>query len=262
MKEYAKVRVADVVNNPSSRRHLKLWVFGVGLVLLFFLLCFRTVEAGQVGIITRFGEVNRSAASGIAIKLPWPIERLTKMEIRIQKQQEDAAAATNDLQDVRATLALNYALDSQSALRVYKEIGVNYRDRVIIPALQESFKSAAAQYTASDLLVKRPEVKLKALEVIKKRLEPYGVRIDDLSIINFSFSSEFTSAIEAKQVAAQQAEQAKFNLEKAQLDALAQQAQKSSLSPELLQKYAIDKWDGKMPQYLGGSSVFNIPLTR
>jgi hypothetical protein len=56
------------------------------------------------------------------------------------------------------------------------------------------------------------------------------------------------------------AERAKFNLDKANLDAQAQNAQKTSLSPELLQKYAIDKWDGKMPQYVGGDSVFNIPL--
>jgi len=253
--------VQETINTRGFRKFIPIMVVLVILGLLF-ILCFRTVDAGQVGIVTRFGEVNRAASSGIVLKLPYPIEKLTKMDIRIQKQQESAAAATSDLQDVQATLALNYALDSQSALKVYKEIGTDYRDRVIVPAVQESFKSAAAQYTASDLLVKRPEVKQKALEVIKKRLEPYGVRVDDLSIINFNFSQEFTKAIEAKQVAAQQAEQAQFNLDKARLDAQSQEAQKASLSTELLQKYAIDKWDGKMPQYLGGSSVFNIPLTK
>jgi regulator of protease activity HflC (stomatin/prohibitin superfamily) len=239
----------------------------IGLILLvialFFMFCFRTVGAGQIGIVTRFGEVNRAASSGIVIKMPWPIERLVKMDTRIQKQSEDAAAATSDLQDVQATIALNYALDRGAALKVYKEIGPEYRDRVVVPAVQESFKAATAQYTASDLLVKRPAVKQKALDAIKKRLEPYGVRVDDVSIINFSFSPEFTKAVESKLVAAQEAERAQFNLQKAQLDAQSQQAQKSSLSAELLQKYAIDKWDGKMPQYVGGGdSVFNIPLTR
>lgn len=246
---------------PVSK-NTKILLLAVLVVVLFFIFCFRTVGAGQVGIVTRFGEVNRAASSGILIKMPWPIERLVKMDTRIQKQQENAAAATSDLQDVQATIALNYALDRSAALKVYKEIGPEYRDRVVVPAVQESFKAATAQYTASDLLVKRPEVKQKALDAIKKRLELYGVRVDDVSIINFSFSPEFSKAIESKLVAAQEAERAQFNLQKAQLDAQSQQAQKSSLSAELLQKYAIDKWDGKMPQYVGGDSVFNIPLTR
>jgi len=83
-----------------------------------------------------------------------------------------------------------------------------------------------------------------------------------LSITNFSFSKEFSGAIEAKQVAAQNAERAKFNLEQARLDAQAQEAQKVSLSNELLQKWAIEKWDGKMPQYVGGGAIFNIPLQK
>lgn len=252
----------SIPTKPLSKQTKVILFIFFGL-LFFFVFCFRTVGAGQVGIVTRFGEVNRAASSGTVIKLPWPIERLVKMDTRIQKQQEDAAAATSDLQDVQATIALNYALDRSAALKVYKEIGPEYRDRVVVPAVQESFKAATAQYTASELLVKRPEVKQKALDAIKKRLEPYGVRVDDVSIINFSFSPEFTKAIESKLVAAQEAERAQFNLEKAQLDAQSQEAQKSSLSAELLQKYAIDKWDGKMPEYVGGGdSVFNIPLTR
>ncbi len=223
-------------------------------------MCIRSVDAGQVGVITRFGEINREAQSGLAIKLPWPIEQIYYMDTRIQKQQEEATAATSDLQDVSATLAVNYALNREEATRVYKEIGLEYRDRVVIPAVQESFKAATAQYTANELLTKRADVKQKALEIIKRRIEPYGIRVDDVSIVNFSFSADFSKSIEAKQVAAQEAERAKFNLERARLDAEAQNAQKQSLSAELLQKYAIDKWDGKMPQYVGGESVFNIPL--
>lgn len=243
----------------------KLWyILGTiaALIVLFFLLCFRTVGAGQVGIITRFGEVNRTAKSGVVVKMPWPVERLIKMDIRVQKEQQESAAATSDLQDVKATLALNYALDNNSAIKVYKEIGTEYKDRIIIPAVQESFKAASAGFTASQLITERTAVKGKAYDVIKERLEKYGVRVIDLNIVNFSFSPEFTQSIEAKQVAAQDAERAKFNLERANLDAQAQQAQKTSLSPELLQKYAIEKWDGKMPTYVGGGSVFNIPLTK
>ena len=89
----------------------------------------------------------------------------------------------------------------------------------------------------------------------------------NVSITNFSFSSEFSKSIEDKQVAQQNAERAKFNLERAIIDAEAQRVQKTSLSAELLRKYELDnqadaikKWNGAMPTYVGGGSVFNIPL--
>jgi prohibitin 1 len=244
------------------------------LVLLFFIFCFRTVGAGQVGIITRFGEVNRTADSGVAVKLPWPIERLAKMNIQVQKEEQDSAAATSDLQDVNAKLALNYALEGNSALRVYKEIGKDYKSRVVIPAVQESFKAATAQYTASELLTKRAEVKGKAYEVIKSRLEKYGIRVVDLNIVNFSFSAEFTKAIESKQVAQQQAQQAAFLVEKAKNEAQAaienargqaeaQRLVRENATPEVLQKLAIDRWDGHMPQAVSGSgNIFGINLAK
>lgn len=246
---------------------------GIPLLVLFFLIfCFRTVGAGQVGIITRFGEVNRVATSGIALKLPYPIERLEKMETRVQKEEQDTTAATSDLQDVTGKLALNYALDNATALRVYKELGKEYKERVITPAVQESFKASTAQYTASELITKRPEVKAKAYEAIKDRLEKYGIRVVDLNIVNFAFSAEFNTAIEAVQVANQNVAKARQELETTKVEAQkqieeaqgraeAQRLQQQTLTPEILQQEAIKKWDGKLPTTTaGGETLFNIPL--
>ena len=94
------------------------------------------------------------------------------------------------------------------------------------------------------------------------RLKPFGIRVSELSIVDFKFSANFSKAIEEKQVAQQNAERAKFNLDAARTDAEAQRAQSETLTSEYLQKQAIEKWDGKMPTYIGGGSVFNIPLTK
>jgi len=247
-------------------------------ILLFFLLCFRTVGAGQVGIVTRFGEVNRIQTSGIALKLPL-VENLIKMETRVQKEEQDATAATADLQDVNGKLALNYALDNETALRVYKELGEGYVGRVITPAVQESFKAATANYTANELITKRGEVKKAAYDVIKTRLEKYGIRVVDLNITNFAFSPAFNNAIEASQVAKQQAEKAKQDLERirveseqaivaAQGQSEAQRLQQTTLTADLVrlkeieaQNRAIDKWDGHTPATMAGDgNIFNIPL--
>lgn len=256
------------------------WITG-GLVLFclwFLLFCFRTVGAGQVGIVTRFGEVNRTVHSGIAIKAPWPIERLVKMDTRVQKEQQESSAATSDLQDVKATLALNYALDSKTAIDVYKSIGEDYEERIIIPAVQESFKASSANYTAQQLVTERSAVKGKAFEVIKDRLEKYGIRVVDLNIVNFSFSTEFNAAIESVQVANQNVAKARQELETtkveaektvaaAQAQAEAQRLQRETLTPELVQlkqletqNAAIAKWNGILPTTNAGDVPFLLQV--
>jgi prohibitin 2 len=248
-----------------------------GLIILFFLLCFRTVGAGQVGIITRFGEVNRVATSGIALKLPF-VESIVKMDTRVQKEEQDSTAATSDLQDVNAKLALNYALDNETAINVYKKIGKDYNNVVISPALQESFKASTSEYTANELITKRPEAKAKALEVIKDRLAKYGIRVVDLSITNLKYSDAFNAAIEQKQVAQQNAEKAVQDLARikveaeqavvaAQGQAEAQRLQQTTLTDNIValkqldvQQQAINKWNGVLPTTQAGeSTLFNIP---
>lgn len=273
----------DSTSNVRLTRGARWGITIAVLLVLFFIFCFRTVGAGQVGIVTRFGEVNRVQTSGIAIKAPWPIERMYKMETRVQKDEQDATAATSDLQDVTGKLALNYALDNATALQVYKELGPEYKDRVVTPAVQESFKAATAGFTAQELITKRPEVKAKAYEQIKSRLEKYGIRVVDLNIVNFQFSAAFNNAIEAVQVANQNVAKARQELETTKVEAEksieaargqaeAQRVQQQTLTPELLQKYsidaqnrAIDKWNGVLPTTNAGGSgglLFNIPANR
>ena len=113
----------QVYNADLPKLHLKLnWkiTLPIVLIVLFFVLCVRTVEAGEVGVITRFGDVNREVQSGLALKLPWPIESIQYMDTRIQKEEQDAKAATSDLQDISATLALNYAVNREKATSLYK----------------------------------------------------------------------------------------------------------------------------------------------
>jgi regulator of protease activity HflC (stomatin/prohibitin superfamily) len=266
------------ITHPSGSTKLplsvKLVIWAVAIVvfcILFFGFMFRTVGERQVGIITRFGEVNRIANPGPVIKFPW--DKLTKMDTSVLKEEQTASAATSDLQDVSTVLALNYAVDDDTAVRIYKEIGPEYVSRIIQPALQESVKSSTAKYTAQEMITKRPEVKAAAEKVINTRLKKYGIRVVDLSIVDARFSAEFNAAIESVQVANQNVAKARQELETTKVEAEkrvaeataaaeAQRLQQQTLTPQLLQKQAIEAWDGKLPTYYGGSNgtFFNIPL--
>lgn len=236
----------------------------LGLVLIASVALFtsiRQIGTGQLGVVTQFGRVTgREIGEGLHVVLPFGIERVARYDIKVQKDESEVSAASKDLQDVTGTVVLNYRLDVGEVSDIHKGIGPQYALKLIDPALQETFKATSAQYSASELITNRSEVKNVALKGVKDRLEKYGVIIDDLSIVNFKFSPAFAKAIEEKQVAQQNAERSRFNLEAAQIDAQAQQVQAQTLSPLFLQKQAIEKWNGQLPQYLGQDTVFNIPL--
>ena len=238
---------------------------------LFFLLLFlpgigiwTIVDAGHVGVVTRFGAVDRVVNPGFVLKLPF-VESIYSMETRTQKEQVDALAASKDLQQVKSTIALNFHLRGEKAVDVYQNIGEEYIDRIIAPAVQEAFKSTTSKFTASDLIGQREQVKQIAFNELKDRLGKYDIIVDDFNIVNFSFSQEFNDAIEQKTIAEQNKEKAQVEAQTALIQAQGQaDAQKKlkdsgSLSPEYLQFLAIQKWDGKLPLSTNGNPFIQLP---
>lgn len=255
------MKQAVVVGEGMTRKKKLIIIVATVVVVLAVLSSVKVVGTGQVGVVTQYGRVTgRELDEGMSIVLPFGVNKVTMYDIKLQKQTVDSKAASSDLQDVSSQIVLNYNLRRDNISHLHQTIGDAYEDKVITPAINEVFKAAAAQYNASELISKRNELKAETQKIISERLEKYGITVDELSITNFEFSPNFSKAIEDKQVAQQNAERAKFNLEAAKTDAEAQKAQSETLSQEYLQKQAIEKWDGKMPEYLGGGAVFNIPL--
>lgn len=235
----------------------------VGLIIFFMLVSMvRVVSVGSVGIVTRFGKVVGEDQSGLHFILPWPFEGMTGMNVQIQKSQVSASAATLDLQQVSTEVALNYNLTPQTANQVYREVGTNYVSNVVDPIVQETFKAVTAQYNATDLVQERAKVQEQTLAELTTAFKNRGITVDNLNIVNFSFSSAFSNAIENKQVEAQNVQAAQYKLQQAQLNAQANQVQDAALTPNILEQQAIAKWDGKLPSntVAGGSTLFSIPV--
>ena len=251
---------------PSSLRSKPVVISAavIAVIILFFIFCFRVVGVGQVGIITQFGRVTREAQSGIVIKAPWPIQHIIKMNIKTQKEQQDASAASKDLQTVTTTIALNYHLTPTTAKKVFTEVGTNHSSVVIDPILQESIKSVTSQYDAAELISLRTKVEQSLQDKLASKLTDRGITIDNVSIVNFNFSEAFDQSIEQKQVAQQNAQKAQYELQTATTQAQAQDVQARTLTPEYLQLQAIQKWDGHMPTTVSGGSgtILSIPLTK
>ncbi len=244
-------------------------VVGLIFVLVIVFGAFGTIPSGYVGVKTQFGKVVGTINPGVYVKLPI-IQGVTEMDVQTQKDQADATAASNDLQSVTATVAVNYHVEPQDASQIYANIGTDYASRVISPAIQESIKSVTANYSAQELITSREKVREDIIALLSGKLQTYGVQTDSLNIVNFKFSDQFEQAIEAKVTAVQDAEAAKNKLAQVQYEAQqrvaeadgeakAIQIQSAAINSQggaaYIQKLAIDKWDGHYPAtYFAGQS--------
>lgn len=231
------------------------------LMILFIPSVIVQVDAGTVAVRLRNGAIVDTFGEGLHFKLPI-FESIVRFEARTQKKEVVADAASRDLQQIDATIALNYRINSSKAGVIYKDLGTQYEERVVTPRLQESVKTVTARYTAEELITKRPQVRTDILNEITEKLKNDNIIVEDISIVNLGFSREFTAAIEEKQLAEQRALKATNDLErikieaeqqitKAKADAESQRLQQQTLSELIIQKEFIQKWDGKLPSVMG-----------
>ena len=161
------------------------------------------VEAGHRGVVLYLGAVeNRVLPEGVHFIIPFA-EQVIQMEVRTQKFQAEASAASNDLQEVRTVIALNYRIDPKEVNRVYQLLGVNYADRVISPTIQESVKASVAKFNAEELVTKRETAKGVIAQAIRNTLTSNNILVENVFITDFKFSEAFASQIEQKVVAFQ-----------------------------------------------------------
>jgi regulator of protease activity HflC (stomatin/prohibitin superfamily) len=226
-----------------------------------------TIPAGHRGVHTRFQAVTGKVfGEGLYFKVPF-IDNVKKLNVRIQKIEAQASAASKDLQTVDANIALNFHIDPTMAVYVYQNIGTYYQYDLITPAIQESIKSGTAKFTAEELITKRQDVRDQIKTNLSDKLNKHGFIIDELNIENFSFSESFDKAVEEKVTAEQQAlaaqnklEQVKFEAQqkieeaKGKAEALRVEAEAISTGRSILELEAIKKWNGQLPTYMGGDT--------
>ena len=247
----------------------------VGLILIVILLFKPWVQIGpgERGIVLNFGAVqDKVLDEGMHFRIPI-MQDIIRMDVKIQKAETDAASASSDMQDVSLKVALNYHIIPDKANVVYQTIGIEFKERIIDPAIQEVMKAVSAKYSAEELIAKRPAVSTEIKEALTQRLLVSNIAVDAFSIVNFNFSKVFMDAIEAKQTAEQHALKAKRDLDRIKIEAEqtiaaataeaeALRLQKMNISPDLIELRkieanlkAIEKWNGVLPSVTGSGSV-------
>lgn len=184
-------------------------LLGGGLTALS---CITSVATGHTGIVTTFGRVeDYTYEAGMHFKAPW--KTVIEMDNRTQKATIHLQCFSEDIQEVEVGYTLNYQINKANAQLIYKTIGSNYYDVVIVPRVQEAVKSVIAQYSAEELIQNRSELSSQIRDILTSQLKEYNIELKDTSLEDLDFTDAFTNAVEAKQVAAQNKLQAEIEQE-------------------------------------------------
>lgn len=171
-------------------------------VVFVILSLISVVPTGYTGILTTFGAVeDRTITAGINFKAPW--QSVITMDNRTQKVQLDTSAFSSDIQQVDISLSINYSINQTTARELYRTVGTNYFDNIMYPRVQENLKAIFSQYTAENLIAKREFLSDSVKDLMTNDMSSYGITIVSIAIEDIDFTDAFTTAVEAKQVAAQ-----------------------------------------------------------
>lgn len=255
-----------------------------------------TVDAGNVGVVKRFGAVQETALpEGLHFKLPF-VEEVVPMTTRLTASEAKATAASRDLQIVTTDVTTTYALNGAIAPFTFQRVGLPEKiaATIVNPAIMESVKAVTAKFTAEQLVTQREAVKQQIQQAIETFINTTlgekdlqgALSIANVAITDFKFSDEFNKAIESKVQAEQEALQAKneklrrvtqaeaaaeevklaadaqaFTIEaesKARADAITREAEALSGRPEVLHLRSIERWDGVLPRITSGDGMIQM----
>jgi len=274
MEEQDIYRAKEAMQSAMKKAPLRLVLIIVAILAVF--LFFRPwvqVGAGERGVVLNFGAVQDTVLNeGLHFRMPI-MQQVAIMDVKVQKAVTDATSASADLQDVTSSVALNYHVVPDKANVVYQTLGVEFKERIIDPAIQEVMKAVSARYSAEELITKRAAVSEAMRANLAERLLPNNIAVDAVSIVAFSFSKIFTEAIESKQTAEQLALKAERDLDRIKIEAEQKIAaaraeaeslrlQRANISLDLIELRkieanlkAIEKWNGILPQVTGGGAI-------
>jgi regulator of protease activity HflC (stomatin/prohibitin superfamily) len=247
-----------------------------------------TIPAGEVGVVRSFGKINSQIPEGL--QLTWPWQTVEKWNIRLQTvlpesncsdgTQHCMDAFSSETQDVFIRATINLSVDPKDVQELARTVGSNYIDRLVLPRLHQIVKDATVAYKSVDIAPNREAIRQKIRQRLADELRANSINVIDLLITNIDFRPEFKASIEAKVKAEQDAlaEQNKIQVAKAQAEQVSATAQgaadklrieaqgqadanrliSESLTPELIQFQAIQKFNDNVQIVLVPSGEGNL----
>lgn len=240
----------------NEKTMVKMAIGGVGVLFALGVAVsgFSVIDTGEAGVVLRLGKYSGVMTEGLNFKTPI-IDKVVKMDIREKNSLISTEVSSKDMQTIKVKLNMIYSLNPTEVGKIYQKYQTKVDKILIEPTLLEIVNSVTAKYDIEEFVSHRTEISQKIESQFKERVKGSGLMVKSISVTEHDFDEKFNSSITAKKIAQQDAEKAKYDLERVKLEAEAQKVKANTLTPLILQEKFLDKWDGKMPQYYSGNGL-------
>ena len=269
----------NAMNDPNNERPD--WknigkIAALVIVLLAVLVTFRftVIDETQRGIVLHFGHYTETYEPGLHI-YNGITTSVVKIQVSTQLEETSIEAGSRDLQQVNVATNVNYHPLASKVGDIYSRFGCSYVETILQPKIKETITGVTAQYVPEEMLQKREEIRSRMERELRAKLDSAGANIviAGLTITSFNFSNSFNAAIEAKQVAEQEALREKNVLEKikyqneqrvakAKADSATITLQMNALKKQSGKDYLmlkwIEKWNGQLPSVVADEKMLPV----
>ncbi len=242
-------------------------LFGIGIFASI-----HSVPAGHKGVVVVFGNVkNEILTEGLHVLNPFA--QVVDIDTREKREEINLSTYTRDIQLAQLTVVITYTINGDNVNKLYQTVGVNYTDRLITPILETAIKDVVGKWEADKLVENRNKAVDEMRVILSKSLNKEFLKFSTFSLTNIDYSDAFEKSIEEKQIATQNAIKAKNNtvkiMEEAKQQVISAEAEAEAMriksnalktNKSLIEYEAVQKWDGKLPQYTGGGAMPFINL--
>ena len=247
-------------------------ILGILAIIVVFS-SFYTIKSTERGILSTFGRISENTIEdGLHVKIPF-IQSVKKINIQQKKFDGHENSYTRDVQTSEVDYTINYDLVRENVNKLYRNVGLDYHNRIVVPFVRSAMKEAFGNFAATEIVENRDAVRREIEATLRRTLDSNYFMNIQFQLVDIDFDDQFENAIKEKQVAEQEALKAKNVTiqieEKAKQTKIAAEAEAEAMrikanalerNPKLVSYEAVQKWDGKMPQYMLGNSVPFIEL--
>ena len=245
------------------------------------------VPAGHDGVVREFGAIIDQTEDGLQLIPPWRgIENadtrvqtwmFTDDEERVEevegaKRAGDVLSSfSKETQDVFIDATLNIEVSPEDIQELYRNVGSDYFGKLVPARVRQMFKNETVEFKAVEIAPNREKIRAAVEEELRRELGKFSIEVVGLLIDEIDFNDPFKDAIESKQVATQNAQEAEQRVLEAEFKA--QQRVKTaegqatangllaaSLTPQVIQYEALQTVRANIEVMFGKDSPVTIAL--